>query len=198
MNRSNKARLVGVAVVALGGAVFAYGRRLSDVLGIAVFPGYTLSDVKDLGWFVAGLVALLWVGSHFYPRLHVESRDHHATTTGRSRDSGEVTSDASSFSWQEMFSYLTESGVQGSIGRPDVIVGLNDGIVPAAILARNLGCTTLAYLSLEHNGSTNAGTLTLDIAGKTVLVVDDQLYSGRTMEKAADFLVTNFGADRRS
>jgi len=71
---------------------------------------------------------------------------------------------------------------------PDVIVALNDGIVPAAFVARNLRIHDVHYVVHDFDrksGQVEVSTLSelkADLRGKRILLIDDQIYSGRGME----------------
>jgi hypoxanthine phosphoribosyltransferase len=97
-------------------------------------------------------------------------------------------------SWAAFFGKLASANARAKIlvnGRkPDIIIGVNSGIVPAAILAFNYQIAALRYLLCMPNYSPEGDRLKslidlgdLKIAGKYVLIVDDQYYSGDTLRE---------------
>jgi len=84
--------------------------------------------------------------------------------------------------------------------RPDVIIGLADGGVAAGIIATNFGlcdghhsCFSPYYTLGVAVGNENQIILLgkefiPDLTGKRILLVDDHIYTGRTMEAAVTFL----------
>lgn len=85
--------------------------------------------------------------------------------------------------------------------RPEVVVGLNSGIVSASILALNLRVPEIYFYDIlptyRHGRREQSPVLkkAINLAGKNVLIVDDQLYTGRSMEKLYSHLVAEAGAD---
>jgi len=84
---------------------------------------------------------------------------------------------------------------------PDVVVGLNSGIVPASILALNLRVRdVLFYESLPEyrDGRRQVGQIEdkqVDLSGQDILIVDDQAYTGRSLDDLYKHLVTAAKAD---
>ena len=81
--------------------------------------------------------------------------------------------------------------------RPDILIGLNDGIVTAAILATNFGIEEIYYTHIfpiydDHGERIHPKIKlnNLDLRDKLVLIVDDQAYSGRSMEALYNHLQT--------
>ncbi len=73
---------------------------------------------------------------------------------------------------------------------PDVIVGLNSGIVPASILAFNFKMEELVFYNViseyDNTGKETEATIPnkeINYSGKKVLIIDSQVYSGRSMER---------------
>jgi hypoxanthine phosphoribosyltransferase len=110
-------------------------------------------------------------------------------------------------SWRQFYSKLSAPRVRVAIelnGRkPDMIIGVNSGIVPAAILTYNYQIEKLIYVSSMpgydargHRMSCDVSLADLNIAGKYVLIVDDQYYSGDTMRAVRDEVVKLPGADQ--
>lgn len=110
-------------------------------------------------------------------------------------------------SWRSFYSRLSSSEVRAAIEeggqKPDIIVGVNSGIVPAAILAYNYQVDTLRYiLSMPaYNAAGNRLSQDIELSGldirdKYVLIVDDQYYSGDTMRAVRERVEQLPGADR--
>lgn len=79
--------------------------------------------------------------------------------------------------------------------RPDIVVGMNSGIVPASIIALNLRVSDLLFydcLPRYVDGERQVRPIEnkhLDLSGKNILVVDDQAYTGKSLERVYDHLV---------
>jgi hypoxanthine phosphoribosyltransferase len=108
--------------------------------------------------------------------------------------------------WKNFFKTLTDEKFIRSIstenGKPDIIIGLNNGIVPASILATNLGVEEIYYYHMYPRIDRDGCRLNpiinerkIDLTGKYVLIVDDQSYMGKSMEALYDHLLTMKGAD---
>lgn len=84
---------------------------------------------------------------------------------------------------------------------PDVIVGLNSGIVPASIIALNLRVSEIYFydcLPEYRQGVRVDGYVQdkdIDLSGKNVLIVDDQAYTGQSLEMLYRHLTTDASAD---
>lgn len=109
-------------------------------------------------------------------------------------------------SWSAFYRSLTAPSVLHEIEppekRPDVIIGLNNGIVPASMLATNFGIQDIYYFhmfpELGPDGYRRQPKLKprgLDLAGKRVLIVDDQSYTGKSMEALYRHLISQEGAE---
>jgi hypoxanthine phosphoribosyltransferase len=111
-------------------------------------------------------------------------------------------------SWRQFFKGLSDPAIQNQIvpgGRaPDVIIGVNSGIVPASILALNLFVSKLVFIHTmpEYDQVGVRATPpkeTLDkignISNLRVLIVDDQYYSGDTMAAIFALVKSLPGAD---
>jgi hypoxanthine phosphoribosyltransferase len=109
-------------------------------------------------------------------------------------------------SWNDFFAKLRDPRVLSAIvkdGRkPDIIIGVNSGIVPAAIIAFNYEITRLFYLSTMPAYDKRGHRIALDIdlsginiEGKYVLIVDDQYVSGETMRIVRDAVEELPGAE---
>ena len=108
-------------------------------------------------------------------------------------------------SWASFFKKLSSPDLRAQImvnnRKPDIIIGVNSGIVPAAILAFNFQIDTLRYLQCMPDYSTGdretpAIDLSgLNVAGKEVLIVDDQYYSGGTLRDVLHAVKQLAGAD---
>lgn len=87
--------------------------------------------------------------------------------------------------------------------KPDVIIGLNSGIVPASILALNLRVPEIYFYDLlpryrdGHREQPEVQDKDLSLAGKNVLIVDDQVYTGRSMEMLYRHIIEKAHADPR-
>jgi len=85
--------------------------------------------------------------------------------------------------------------------RPDVIVGLNSGIVAAGILALNLRIPEIYFyniLPIFRGGQRVQPAVPdkgISLAGKNVLLVDDQLYTGKSMDELYNHLVRDASAE---
>jgi hypoxanthine phosphoribosyltransferase len=85
--------------------------------------------------------------------------------------------------------------------RPDVIVGLNSGIVPASIIALNLRVDQLYFYDIlpQYRGRNRInGTIRdkhINLSGKNVLVIDDQAYTGRSLESLVQHLTAHAAVD---
>ncbi len=97
----------------------------------------------------------------------------------------------------DLIRYLSQEAT-----RPDIIVGLNNGIVGASILATNFEIEELYYFHSFPKYLAGGGrvepTFTprdIEIADKNVLVVDDQIYSGGTMRALCQHLRSLEGGD---
>lgn len=79
--------------------------------------------------------------------------------------------------------------------KPDVIIGVNSGIVPASIMALNLRVNELRFLAAlpsyvdGKRVQDKFDATGWDLAGKRILVVDDQSYTGKSLEACVDHLV---------
>ena len=109
-------------------------------------------------------------------------------------------------SWKNFFNTLTDERVVSILTnketKPDIIIGLNNGIVPASIIATNLGIEELYYYhmfpSIDNKGCrsnlVNINNRNLDLSEKKVLIVDDQTYTGESMNTLYNHLLTMKGA----
>lgn len=108
-------------------------------------------------------------------------------------------------SWRRFYAALRDPRALSAINggkTPDVIIGVNSGIVPASILALNYFVRDLVFVHTmpEYdnvgNRVTPPGLTTIQsIAGKYVLIVDDQYYSGDTMRSVYNSVAALPGAD---
>lgn len=85
---------------------------------------------------------------------------------------------------------------------PNIIIGLNNGIVPASIIATHCGVEDLKYFHmyplLRKNGRRIPVKIikkNLDLTNKKILIVDDQSYTGRSMHDLYNHLKTYKGFD---
>jgi hypoxanthine phosphoribosyltransferase len=85
--------------------------------------------------------------------------------------------------------------------QPDVIVGLNSGVVPASIIALNLRVSDLLFYDCLPSYVDSERRVRpiedkhIDLSGKNILVVDDQAYTGKSLERIYDHLVIVAHAD---
>lgn len=100
-------------------------------------------------------------------------------------------------SWRAFGATVRRSVVRvaSSDFQPQVIIGLNSGIVPASIIALNLRVADLYFfeaLPLYENGVRKQTEFrdipNLDVSGKRVLIVDDQAYTGRSLDAMVLYL----------
>jgi hypoxanthine phosphoribosyltransferase len=112
-------------------------------------------------------------------------------------------------SWKTFFNCLTSDRVIKHITdpdkRPDIIIGLNNGIVAGSILATNLGVEDIYYYhafpTFDDNGhrkEPHFRELPVDLTNKRVLIIDDQYYSGYTMKCLYDHILKMKGADPKN
>ncbi len=106
-------------------------------------------------------------------------------------------------SWNKFIKSLTDARVLRDLGHaaPNLIIGLNDGIVPGAILARNLQINDLVYCRVENPDNANQyihGLEGINIANSRVLIIDDQILSGRNMAVAYHAIQRLHGAESAS
>lgn len=108
-------------------------------------------------------------------------------------------------SWNTFFKCLTDKRVLEPIQaeKPDVIIGINNGIVPASILATNLGIEDLHYYHIfpevDDDGTRKDPKfheLKCNLSGKRILIVDDQLFSGKTMDAMYRFVLSQPGVQK--
>jgi hypoxanthine phosphoribosyltransferase len=108
--------------------------------------------------------------------------------------------------WAEFMESLELLSAHVETYRPDAIVGLADGMIAAAILSVNqptdrfAGFNPIHCLGVRIRRSGNRsesrhidllGTDCIpDLTGKKVLLIDDHIYTGATMQVAVDFLRT--------
>ncbi|MCG3155080.1 MAG: hypothetical protein DKINENOH_01682 [bacterium] len=86
--------------------------------------------------------------------------------------------------------------LEGDIRRyaPDVVVGVSDGLVPAAVICLNFDIPDCLFLNLPiSRGRSGERTLPqisfdYDLHGKKVLIVDNHIYSGFNLKAAVDFI----------
>jgi len=108
-------------------------------------------------------------------------------------------------SWRRFYAALRDPRALSEINNgkiPDVIIGVNSGIVPGSILALNYFVRDLVFVHTmpeydkAGNRVTPPGLDTIkSIAGKYVLIVDDQYYSGDTMQSVYNSVAALPGAD---
>jgi len=85
--------------------------------------------------------------------------------------------------------------------KPDVIIGLNSGIVPASILALNLRVHDIYFYELfplYRDGRREQGEVQdkgIDLSGKNVLIVDDQVLTGKSLEALYRHIISRAKAD---
>jgi len=92
-------------------------------------------------------------------------------------------------SWRRFMKSLRHPHVLKALHRagPDLIICLNDGIVPGAILARNLQINDVVYCRVENPGKDDQfihGLENVEIMNRRVLLIDDQILSGENMKAA--------------
>lgn len=103
-------------------------------------------------------------------------------------------------SWKTFYKCLTNEKNISAIqeNKPDVLIGLNNGIVPASILATNLGIESLYYFhnypSVAENGTREIPKfhdIDIDLTDQKILIIDDQLHEGHTMDTFYRHLIEN-------
>ena len=101
--------------------------------------------------------------------------------------------------WKAVMKALRNSSLKSQIDKfkPDVIVGLNSGIVPASILALNYDIEELVFYNVlseyDENGKeveTPIPDKEISFSGKRILLIDSQAYSGRSMNRLFRHLQT--------
>ena len=109
--------------------------------------------------------------------------------------------------WKYFYRTLTNKKtlrlIQHPNNKPDIIIGLNNGIVPASIIATNLGIEELYYYHMfplidKNNcriGHQPINERKIDLTGKRVLIVDDQSFKGDSMKSLYEHLLSMNGAD---
>lgn len=98
-------------------------------------------------------------------------------------------------SWKDIDTAIKKVQPDIIAAKPDVVVGISDGIVPGAIIALNLRIPALYWLDMpiifdEGKRQTTITGDVGDLTGKTVLVVDNHIYTGTNMKAAVQFLET--------
>lgn len=117
-----------------------------------------------------------------------------------------VQHDACELGWGEFMDSLALLSTHVETYRPDTIIGLADGMIAAAILSVNQASgKPVSFnpihclgVSIRRSGNRNEsrhidllGTECIpDLTGKKVLLIDDHIYTGATMQVAVDFLRT--------
>jgi len=100
--------------------------------------------------------------------------------------------------WNTVIAYCEELAARAKECRPDIIVGLSrGGLVPARILSDIMAVNELGILGLSlYKGIGKSAhspritqELTMDLKGKSVLIVDDVADSGRSLEAAKDYVI---------
>ena len=125
-----------------------------------------------------GIIGTAIIGYFFSPSY----RDR---TLGRSRF----------IRWHSIDKAFELVGWLGRVRRsaPTVIVAVNDGLVPAAIVARNLDVREVHYVISDYDGEGNPTDSTVnqlsgDFKNKNILLLDDQVYKGDSMRFVYDRL----------
>jgi hypoxanthine phosphoribosyltransferase len=106
-------------------------------------------------------------------------------------------------SWRQFTRALEHEIAELEAGdwKPDVIIGLNSGVVPASVIALNLRVQSLMFydcLPRYVKGQRVANEISprpVDLGGQNILVIDDQAYTGRSLETLYKHLVTEANAD---
>jgi hypoxanthine phosphoribosyltransferase len=109
--------------------------------------------------------------------------------------------------WKYFFKTLTNENflraISGNDWKPDIIIGLNNGIVPASIIATNYGIEEIYYYHMfpriDRDGCRLSPILNdrkIDFNNKNVLIIDDQSCTGRSMEALYNHLITMDGANQ--
>lgn len=101
--------------------------------------------------------------------------------------------------WLELMAAVTDKDWLRQLRKQSIttIVAVNDGLVPAAILARNLGIVEVQYVVVDEKANaydSGIPPLTLDLSARKVLLLDDQIYTGRSMTAAHRMLLQMEGA----
>jgi hypoxanthine phosphoribosyltransferase len=110
-------------------------------------------------------------------------------------------------SWSTYYKCLAAKQVIEPIRdfKPNVIIGVNNGIVAASIIATNFAVEDLVHYhvfpEVDDYGCRRDPSfheLKMDLAGKRILIVDDQLFTGRTMDAVYRFVLSQKGVDRKN
>ena len=90
-------------------------------------------------------------------------------------------------SWRRFDAAVRGSRILGRLAleRPDLIIAINDGLIPASIVARNLDIN-IGYwtVSVDDRCVVDTRGFEPDIAGRKVVLLDDQVLAGKRMEAA--------------
>jgi hypoxanthine phosphoribosyltransferase len=99
--------------------------------------------------------------------------------------------------WDSTVRHCEELGAAVGDFRPDMIVGLSrGGLVPARIMADIMGVKEIGILGINFYKAMGKPSdfpritqeLTMDLAGKKILIVDDIAETGRSLMVAKDYL----------
>lgn len=108
-------------------------------------------------------------------------------------------------SWDAFMHCLKDSEVLDYCTKltPDVIIGVNNGIVAASVLATNFGIENLFYFNVypeldadSTRKDPKCPPIPIELASKRILIVDDQLYTGRTMDAVYRHVLAQPGVRR--
>jgi hypoxanthine phosphoribosyltransferase len=74
---------------------------------------------------------------------------------------------------------------------PDIIIGIaRGGVVPAMLLSKRLRVKDMLVLKVRKEGNERkvVGDIVTDVSGKSVLLVEDMIESGKSLIVAKDYL----------
>jgi hypoxanthine phosphoribosyltransferase len=106
--------------------------------------------------------------------------------------------------WKDLEALVRSERVEALFAKspPDVIIGLNAGIVPASILGWNHNIDTVYYFQVPYRETNRKAVQVIgpdaSLENQDVLIVDDQIYTGEGLERLKEHLTTklNVSPDR--
>jgi hypoxanthine phosphoribosyltransferase len=97
------------------------------------------------------------------------------------------------FPWRAVLNGIKAVTPEIEALKPDVVIGLADGAVPAAVIALNCGIEFLYFIDARTSARKEGGGATLGLMGlparldnHRVLIVDNHIFTGTNMRAAAE------------